>query len=194
MKGRWIRLWTRLKSRAYRDALTEVALTVITATLPIWFFPLMALFVVGATYSLHLLDHSISNGELFLLCTALTGPLFYILFRVYEVPEGERYHGLKYQITWVFPHAITFGAVIFFVCIISAAIFGLQKINPRFLGEDISRSGYLILSAGLFVIAVTALYWATAIRNEMDNYSPSRLMKKDEDDFVRSYKSEEPQL
>ena len=77
----------RLKSRAFKDASTEVAVTVVTATLPIWFFPLIAFFLIGASYSATLLDHSISEGELFLFCTSLVGPLLYVLFRIYEVPD-----------------------------------------------------------------------------------------------------------
>lgn len=190
----WLkRLKTRLTSRPFRDALTELTVTLIAATLPIWFFPLIALFLIGFSYSWSLLDHSISEGELFLFCTSLVGPLLYILFRIYEVPESERPKRFKYKVSLVFPHALKFAVVILVICITSAAIFGLQKINPNFSGVDISKSGYIALSIGLFVISILAMLAATFFRNEMDIYSPSKLMRQEEDDFAKKYRSEESQ-
>jgi hypothetical protein len=182
---------TRLKSQAFKDAFAEVAATVVTATLPIWFFPLVSLFLVGLSYSLTLLDHSISEGELFLFCTSLVGPLLYILFRIYEVPETDRHRHIKYRISLVFPHGLKFAAIVFFVCIIAAAIFGLQKINPKFSGGDISKGGYITLSVILFVISILSLLAASTLRNEMDSYSPSKLMRKQEDDFATRYQAGE---
>ena len=164
-----------------------------TATLPIWFFPLIAFFLIGASYSVTLLDHSISEGELFLFCTSLVGPLLYVLFRIYEVPNSDRTHHFKYKISLVFPHGLKFAAVVFLICVISAAIFGLQKINPRFSGADINKSGYVTLSIALLVISILALIIAIMFRNEMENYSPARLMREEEDEFAKKYKSEEPQ-
>jgi len=189
----WSKLKARLKSRAFRDASAEVAVTVATATLPIWFFPLMALFLVGASYSATLLDHSVSEGELFLFCTSLIGPLLYILFRIYEVPESEKSHRFKYKISLVFPHGLKFAAAVFLICTISAAVFGLQKINPNFSGGDINKSGYVTLSVALFILSILALIIAIMFRNEMENYSPARLMREEEDEFAKKYKSEEPQ-
>lgn len=183
----------RLKSKAFKDAFTEIAVTVATATLPIWFFPLIALFLVGHSRSVVLLDHSISEGELFLFCTSLVGPLLYILFRIYEVPDSDRSNRFKYKISLVFPHALKFAAIIFVICVTSAVIFGLQKINPKFTGDDINRSGYVALSIGLFIISLVSMLIATMLRNEMDSYSPSRIMRREEDDFAAKYKSEESQ-
>src|SRR5262249_210121 len=80
-KARWQQ---RLTRPSFKEASKEVAITVGTATLPIWFFPLMGLFLFNPSISLHLLEHSVSNGELFLFATSLVGPLIYILFRVYD--------------------------------------------------------------------------------------------------------------
>jgi hypothetical protein len=184
----------RLKSKAFKDALTEVAVTTGTATLPVWFFPFMALFIVGASYAGGLLDHSISNGELFLFCSSIIGPLLYTLFRIYAVPQDEDGRQFKYKISMVFPHAMKFAAIVFFVCITSVAIFGLQKINPSFAGETINKTGYIFLSLFLFVISITALLVATMLRNEMDSYSPSGLMRRQEDEFAERYRAEEPHL
>lgn len=191
----------RIKSKAFKDALTEVAVTTGTATLPVWFFPFIALFIVGASYARGLLDHSVSDGELFLFCTSIVGPLLYTLFRIYEVPEAEseetdpaKKRRFKYKISMVFPHAMKFAAIVFFICITSAAIFGLQKINPSFGGSTINKAGYILLSVFLFVISITALLIATMLRNEMDSYSPSRLMRRQEDEFAEKYRTEEPQL
>jgi hypothetical protein len=191
----WYRkIRTRMKTKAFKDALAEVAVTVSTATLPVWFFPLIALFVVGMSYAGTLLDHSISGGELFLFCSSLTGPLLYTLFRIYEVPEEEKPSRFKYKISMVFPHGLKFAAFVVFVCITSAAIFGLQKINPSFAGESINKAGYVTLSILLFILSILAFTIATMFRNEMDSYSPSRAMRRDEDDFARRYQAEEPLL
>ena len=188
--ARFGRLKRRLGSRAFRDALTETLVTLVTATLPIWFFPLIALFIISTSFSLHLLDHSLSNGELFLFCTSLVGPLLYALFKIYEVDDNEP-RKLKYKITWVFPHGLKFAALIFFICIVSAAIFGLQKINPQFSGAEISKGGYITLSVVLFVVSVVAFVIAIMLRNEMESYSPSQVMRDDEDTFAEIYRSGE---
>jgi hypothetical protein len=94
----------------------------------------------------------------------------------------------------VFPHAMKFAAIVFFICITSAAIFGLQKINPSFAGGAINKTGYVLLSVLLFFISIISLLIATMLRNEMDSYSPSRLMRRQEDEFAEKYKSEEQSL
>ena len=185
---------TRLKSKAFKDALAEVAVTVGTATLPVWFFPFVALFIVGRSFAGELLDHSVSEGELFLFCSSLVGPLLYTLFRIYEVPESEEKGRFKYKISMVFPHAMKFAAVVFFVCITSAAIFGFQKISPNFSGGTVNKGGYVALSVILFSISIGAFLIATMLRNEMDSYSPSHVMRRDEDEFAKRYQSEEQQL
>jgi uncharacterized Tic20 family protein len=192
----WLRkVRARLKTRAFKDALTEVAVTTGTATLPVWFFPFIALFIVGASYAGGLLDHSVSDGELFLFCTSIVGPLLYTLFRIYEVPEvegeGRRF---KYKISMVFPHAMKFAAIVFFICVTSAAIFGLQKINPSFAGGTLNKTGYIVLSIFLFILSIGSLLIATMLRNEMESYSPSRLMRRQEDEFAEQYRAEEPKL
>jgi hypothetical protein len=184
----------RLKSKAFRDALTEVAVTTGTATLPVWFFPFIAMFIVGLSYAGGLLDHSISNGELFLFCSSIIGPLLYTLFRIYEAPDSADGRHFKYKLSMVFPHAMKFAAIVFFICITSAAIFGLQKINPSFAGGAINKTGYVLLSVLLFFISIISLLIATMLRNEMDSYSPSRLMRRQEDEFAEKYKSEEQSL
>ena len=194
LSKRWDRLKARLKTRAFKDATVEVAVTVVTATLPIWFFPTVALFLVGASYAGGLLDHSVSDGELFLFSTSLVGPLLYILFKVYEVPDSQHNsRSFKYKISLVFPHALKFASTIFLICITSAAIFGIQKINPMFSGRDISKSGYITLSFILFFAAIVSLLIAIMVRNEMDTYSPSTKMRRDEDEFSKAFTAEEPQ-
>jgi uncharacterized Tic20 family protein len=188
------KLRKRLKTKAFKDAIAEVFFTIGTATLPVWFFPFLAAFLVGSTYALHLLDHSVSNGELLLLSTSLVGPLLFMLFRVYEDPTAEGQHRFKYRLSLVFPHAKLFGAVVFFICITSAAIFGLQKINPSFAGETLNKSGYVFISLLLFAISVIAFLIATMLRNELESYSPSKAMRHDEDDFAKRYEQEEPHI
>jgi hypothetical protein len=184
-----------MKGKAFKDAITEVAVTVGTATLPVWFFPFIALFVVGASYAGGLLDHSVSDGELFLFCSSLTGPLLYTLFRIYELPEEEQQQSrFRYKITMVFPHALKFAAFVVFICITSAAIFGFQKINPSFAGGSINKTGYTTLSILLFVLSVIAFTLAMMFRNEMDSYSPSHVMRREEDEFAEKYRAEEPNL
>lgn len=84
-----------------------------------------------------------------------------------------------------------FAAVVFLVCITSAAIFGLQKINPNLSGGTINKIGYVTLSIILFALSIIAFLIATMLRNEMDSYSPSHAMRRNEDDFAKRYKEEE---
>jgi len=186
----WLsRATSQCKSREFKDALAEVAVTVVTATLPIWFFPLIGLILVSAAFASSLLNSSVSNGEFFLFCTSIVGPLLYTLFRIYEVPHSERLR-FKYRISLVFPHGLKFAILVFFICIISAIIFGLQKINPNFSGAEISKSGYVYLSVALFAVSVAGFFIALVFRNQMDNYSPAERMRRDEDEFARQFRAE----
>lgn len=93
------KLRTRLRSKAFKDAFTEVAVTVGTATLPVWFFPFVALFIVGTSFASRLLDDSISGGELFLFCTSLVGPLLYTLFHSTHFFGSMRSRTLRLKVT-----------------------------------------------------------------------------------------------
>jgi hypothetical protein len=143
-----------LNRPSFKEASKEVAITVGTATLPIWFFPLMGLFLFSPSISLQLLEHSVSNGEFFLFATSLVGPLIYILFRVYDPRETS--FNAKYKTSLVFPNSLLFAVIIFLICITAAAVFGLQKINPDFSAAKISSTGYLVLSAIIFVVSVAS--------------------------------------
>ncbi len=169
------------------EASKEVAITVGTATLPIWFFPLMGLFLFSPSISLQLLEHSISNGELFLFATSLVGPLIYILFRVYD-PRDTSFKA-KYKTSLVFPNSLLFAVIIFLICITAAAVFGLQKINPDFSASKISNTGYIILSAIIFVVSVVSLLIATKSRNELVSESPPQQMREEENDFAERFRS-----
>jgi hypothetical protein len=177
----------RLNRPSFKEASKEVAITVGTATLPIWFFPLMGLILFSPTRSFHLLEDSVSNGELFLFSTSLVGPLIYILFRVYDPQETS--FKAKYRTSLVFPNNLLFAVIIFLICITAAAVFGLQKINPNFSASTISKPGYIILSAIMFIVAVASLLVATKSRNELVGESPTQQMREEEDDFAVRYKS-----
>ena len=181
------RLKHQLSRPSLKEASKEVAITVGTATLPIWFFPLMGLILFNPTRSFHLLEDSVSNGELFLFSTSLVGPLIYILFRVYDPQETS--FKAKYRTSLVFPNSLLFAVIIFLICITAAAVFGLQKISPDFSASTISKPGYIILSAIMFVVSVASLLVATKSRNELVGESPPQQMREEEDDFAMKYKS-----
>jgi hypothetical protein len=177
----------RLSRPSLKEASKEVAITVGTATLPIWFFPLMGLILFSPTRSFHLLEDSVANGELFLFSTSLVGPLIYILFRVYDPQETS--FKAKYRTSLVFPNNLLFAVIIFLICITAAAVFGLQKISPDFSAATISKPGYIILSAIMFVVSVVSLLIATKSRNELVGGSPPQQMREEEDDFAKRYQS-----
>jgi len=147
----------RLNRPSFKEASKEVAITVGTATLPIWFFPLMGLILFSPTRSFHLLEDSSFKA--------------------------------KYRTSLVFPNNLLFAVIIFLICITAAAVFGLQKINPNFSASTISKPGYIILSAIMFIVAVASLLVATKSRNELVGESPTQQMREEEDDFAVRYKS-----
>ena len=147
----------------------------------------MGLILFSPTTSLHLLEESISNGELFLFSTSLVGPLIYILFRVYDPQETS--FKAKYRTSLVFPNSLLFAVIIFLICITAAAVFGLQKINPDFSASKISKTGYITLSAIMLVVSVGSLLIATKSRNELVGESPPQKMREDEDNFAAEYQS-----
>ncbi|MBI3699469.1 MAG: hypothetical protein HY242_03365 [Afipia sp.] len=173
---------------SFKEASKEVAITVGTATLPIWFFPLMGLILFNPRTSGDLLEHSVANGELFLFSTSLVGPLIYILFRVYD-PKERPFNAKKTSL--VFPNSLLFAVIIFLICITSAAVFGLQKINPDFSASKISKPGYIILSGIIFVVSVLSLLVATKSRNELVDESPTQQMREEEDEFAIKFSSGE---
>lgn len=186
--GNWITQTRQALSKpSLKEASKEVAITVGTATLPIWFFPLMGLALFSPTTSFGLLEHSVANGEFFLFSTSLIGPLIYILFRVYD--PREKSINARYKTSLVFPNSLLFAVIIFLICITSAAVFGLQKINPDFSDSKISKTGYIVLSAIMFFVSVLSLLIATKSRNELVGESPPQQMREEEDDFAKRYSS-----
>src|SRR5262245_38946930 len=93
----WVNLKSRLRGRPFKDAAVEVAVTVATAPLPVWFFPLMALVLRGTSSASTMFDKSVSEGEFFLFCTSLVGPLLYMLFQIHELPQDQQSHHFKYR-------------------------------------------------------------------------------------------------
>lgn len=177
----------RLAGKPSREAFQELLVTVLTATLPVWFFPaFVAVLWWDKTRSINLLHHSISEGELFLFATSLVGPLFYILFKHYRVPDTTDAK-TPYRSSLKFPNAMGFAVTIFIILLTASVIFGLQKLNPQFAALQINETGYLFLSGFIFCVAIIAMFIAMFQRNELDEYSYSDVVRHEEDDFSHRF-------
>lgn len=67
--------------RDHREASIEVFISVVLSTIPIWFGSILLLADTGSdlTFVEHLYQN-ISDGEILLICSALTSPLLYFIF------------------------------------------------------------------------------------------------------------------
>lgn len=132
---------------------------------------------------------AIKTGELFLLSTALVGPMIYIIHKKYGEMESspDRPNSfINYSVN--FPYGLGFITLCFGICLVSSVVFYLLR-NPVFDASEIAKlidyNGVINLSWVTFLLATAIFFCATAYRNSLDNVS--RVMPNQEAAFVREW-------
>jgi hypothetical protein len=152
------------------EALQEVLITVIFATIPIW----LIFFIISLTRQeadpdlfTNLSGH-VNNGELFIYSVSIIAPVMYIALKD---PPGAK----------EFPSRLSHIIIIFVVAILSSAGFAVQK------SILLSNTKFAIdVSLTLFSISIFILYIATVYKH-MRLLGPDDF-KKMESNFSEQYK------
>lgn len=157
--------------RDHWESLGQTTVITILSTAPIWLATLMVFASANhmdvAAFKAALYG-TVANGELFMYCTALLAPIFWVA--LVDPPRAR-----------VFPSKRSHMFLIAIIDLIAAVFFGQltagKKVNEQFV---------IKASAWMFVISLLLLYLGTV-------YHASRLpdagdeFKKDEDDFRTAY-------
>jgi hypothetical protein len=154
----------------FRDALTELAVTTLFTTMPLWIMPAVGplIFKTDASFLQHLIS-TISSGELFVYCAALVGPLVYIITKRYGeiISEGQRF-----SLTIAFPRGISFVLVSAVICIFAGFAFGTMK-NPALVpvsGVVLNSNGIFWTSIFIYLLSLYCVFSASVYRNALSDF------------------------
>lgn len=138
----------------HREASIEIVISVTLSTIPIWFGSLLLLADTGSklTFVEHLYQN-ISDGEILLICSALTSPLLYFVFvQDKDLPSFPAARSLMLSVTGIL--------------LVSVGLFAFQRADNLFAsGGRIDKDFIFVLSAVTFGYAVFISYLATSYRN-----------------------------
>ena len=140
--------------RDHREASIEVAISIFLSTIPIWFGSLLLLADTGRSLTfVEYLYENVRDGEILLICSALTSPLLYFIF----------VHGKDLA---VFPAARSLMLSVVAILIVSVGLFAFQRAESLFAtGGRVDKDFVFELSVITFAYAVLVSYLATCYRN-----------------------------
>jgi hypothetical protein len=143
-----------------------------------------ALFQTDISFFGHV-EKSIDEGELFIYCAALLGPLIFIITRRY----GEfSKSGDKFSLVIAFPHGLAFILFSAVICVFAGFAFSLMK-NPVLAAHgDVIKfnlNGIFWLSVGSYIFSLYCFFAASAYRNAMAGFVKSS--PADDDKFAREW-------
>lgn len=148
------------------QSLGQTIVVVVLSTTPIWLAAIVV-FAMGVEISsgafLSALRGTVSHGELFMYCTALLAPMFWIAL---VDPRGAR----------VFPSKVSHMLLIGIIDIIAAVLFGLGV-----AGNKLNQHFTFPLSVWMFVISVVLLYLGTVYHNSRMPEAPTEFRKEEEE-------------
>lgn len=183
--GRYVPIYGALagvERKAIGEALVEIVLNVIFATLPIWLGGLLIGFkkyveshssggvdgflsvFFDAMYGL------VSNGELLMYATATLGPTLYL---------GFSYFGNKTKpFPWIRPQLVL--SILVTLC--ASALF-FDGRNSGYMGSNLLVS----LSIFFYLFALMLMFPAIAYNHHARSFDAERIMKEDSDEFMAGY-------
>jgi hypothetical protein len=170
-----------------KEALVEVVVATIFSTMPVWFLPIISLFIFQTSVSGY---ESIRTGELFLLAAAMVGPLIYIISKNYgeRREPGDSSSFLNYK--FHFPYGQGFIYTCAGICLISSFTFMVLR-NPLFketeLANIVNVGGTVVLSVITFSAATIVFFCAAAYRNSLENIP--RIMPNQERAFAEDWEN-----
>jgi hypothetical protein len=143
-------------------ATQEIFIVSVVSTIPLWLGAVLMVILADQTQPTNFgsaLTLSVANGELFILCTSLLGPILWIALKD---PPGER----------AFPSKLSHMLLVFVISILAAATFGAQK-----SGHKPNSQIALGISLGMFAISIVLRYLAVVYHNSISIDPPSRFQQ-----------------
>jgi hypothetical protein len=172
---------SRCRRSDYGEAAKEVAGSFLLALIPVWLGAVVLALVPNVSVA-HYVSEFFVSGEALLVSTALIGPNIYVATKKYGSFKDFSIH---------FPQAWFLTTVSSVICMITAAIFGTQRVYVQLSSagkEPIFDPTVMFrLSLAIVVITVLALYLVTVFRNYAEGGAASR-MHSDEQDFVDEFR------
>jgi hypothetical protein len=158
--------------RDLKEATTELLVTTVFSTMPLWIMPLLGplIFTTKVSFVEHLVG-TINGGELFVYCAALVGPLVYIITRRYgEISRDNN----RFSFTIAFPNGIGFVLASAVICIFAGFAFSLMR-NPIFDlhapdAVSFNTRGIFWTSIVLYLISLYCVFSASAYRNALSEF------------------------
>ena len=155
-----IRDLRRCRRSDYAEAEKEVIATVIFALLPVWLGAVLMVLIPRASVG-HYVGEFLSSGEALLISTALIGPSIYIITKKYgDLPKSFTIH---------FPQGWFLVIFSLMICMITTAIFGMQRIyaqvapppNEGLFDDSLMRSFSILV----LLLTIVGLYIVTVFKN-----------------------------
>lgn len=152
--------------RDHWQSLGQTAVVLVLSTAPIWLAAIVV-FSTGTEISLAAFKSSlygtVSRGELFMYCTALLAPMFWIA--LVDPPRAR-----------VFPSKVSHMLLIGIIDIIAAVLFGLGV-----AGNQLNQHFTFPLSIWMFIVSVILLYLGTVYHNSRLPDATTEFRKQEEE-------------
>lgn len=190
-------------SNDFKEAALEILMATIFSIMPLWIVPAILSVVLRSEINLSdYLYRLIGGGELLVYCSAVAGPLIYIITRRYGekitddmTDPGTSRLANRFGYSLIFPHATTFVACSAFICLVAGVTFSLTK-NPG-LSNDAAKlnlEGIFWSSIVLYVFSLYCLFWASAYRNAIGPFlngsDNSDNAPREEDSFADEWRAQ----
>jgi len=171
----------RCRRRDYAEAAKEVIGTLLFSLLPVWLGIIGALLITRGSVAKYLSEF-LASGEGLLISAAIIGPSIYVITKKYgDLPKSLTIH---------FPQGWFLVLVSFTVCMLTGAIFSIQRTYQQLqLGGAGDVFDYIVMkwiSVGVIVVTFSALYVVTVFRNFMEDGAASE-MHSDTEEFLKKW-------
>lgn len=171
----------RCRRQDFSEAAKEVFGTFFLAVVPVWLGAIVMLPIPSVSAG-HYINDFFSSGEALLVSAALIGPSVYVI--------TKKYGNLPKSFTIHFPQGWFLIFVSLVICMITAAIFALQRGYAQFAppqAKSLFDPGLMtILSFCILSLTVAALYMVTVFKNFAEDGAAAE-MHSDEEDFLRDW-------
>lgn len=181
-----------VSGKSFRSALSEIFISTIFSTLPIWFFPLLAsIFIANSPSLMRNILTSVDQGDLFIYSSALVGPLIFAITKNYAEWGSENPSANASQLgklTFEFPYGTWFFLIAIAICMIAAVCFGLMRFSSMgLITAQFQMDNFLWVSGGMYLFALLCLFTVSIYRNELQDFSANA--NEDTQNFVDQWNS-----
>jgi hypothetical protein len=167
------------------EAAKELFVLVVFAGMPVWLGIIFSALSKEKSVNVFFLEF-LSSGESLLISAALVGPLIYIITR--------KYGDLPAAFTIRFPQGWLFVVLIAIICVITAALFGFDRVFRQTSIEHghssvFDESSMRAFSFGVLSVSVLIVYLVSVLRNYLDRGAPA-IMRSDTQSFLDEWRKQ----